>query len=421
MRDFFVLTDGRYYISLWIILQTLVYMQVIPHRKRYVPKAMLGGLLLLFVCRGILWIQSYYISVPLATKTMMALVLWAFAIVCCEIQAGQALYMVLWSLITQQTLQNASGVLLNLLWDYGIRISYPLYLLIWLAATLPAVYYLLAVPLFKNAYVVGRRHLLLAGVLFVEFELVQGIPDIKITSAGLGQNYQFVLMNGICLLVALYLVHTLFVKHLAENELTMAYALQKSQRERYEVAKRNVALINHHCHILKVQLSELRAAKTASEQQQCLDRLSDAVDNYDSFFDTNSDVLNMVLTEQSLYGRENGIRIHCVADGTQLEFISPADLYVLCTNVIQHTMENAKALQNPAMRQIDIAVYRRQGLAIIETASLLNETSVSENKTEDSFTQENVRMILQKYKAEMFVGNEHGTQVLRCLIPIQKQ
>ena len=68
-------------------------------------------------------------------------------------------------------------------------------------------------------------------------------------------------MNSICLLVAMYLVHTLFVKRQAEAKLAAANALRQHQREQYETARRHVALINHRCHELKVQLASLQQAR----------------------------------------------------------------------------------------------------------------------------------------------------------------
>ena len=174
-------------------------------------------------------------------------------------------------MVTQQTMQNASSVLLNLVLRQGFPPNYGLYLAIWMAAVLPLSYHLLAIPLFGGDCRITRRLFATASVLFLEFELVQNVPAIKISldgQSGLNQNYQFVLMNGACILVALYLVHTLSVKRRAEDELAIANALRRSQREQYETARRHVLLINRRCHELKMQLADLSRARTASEQQQ---------------------------------------------------------------------------------------------------------------------------------------------------------
>lgn len=410
------LPDGRYYVSLWVVMQVLAFGWCMPRKNRFFLRLLPAALLLFLAGRQLLLVQSYVLSVPLVIRTVMGamsalLLLWTT-----NATPAQALYGGIWAMMTQQTVQNASSVLLNDLLGRGIVPHYGLYLFGWMAATLLVTWRCLAKPLFGSSYRVGQRHLAFAAVLFAEFELVQGVPDIKISidgSPGLGQNYQFVLMNGVCLLVALYLVHTLFVKRQAEAELALANALRRSQKERYETAKRNVALINRRCHELKVQLADLRRARTSGEQQQCLDRLSEAVEIYDSSLTTGHDVLDMILAEQSLYCREQGIAVHCVADGAQLRFMEDADLYTLCTGMLQQAVGQARDLPDSGLRELDLQVYRRQGVVVLETAVV--RPGGAERPA--PVLPEEISDILHKYGAELFFSAEHGCAVVRCLFP----
>ena len=412
------LSDGRYYVSLWMVLQVLAFGWCMPRRSRFFLRLLPAALLLFLAGRQLLLVQSFVLSVPLVIRTVMGLVSALMLLWISTATPVQALYGALWAMMTQQTIQNASSVLLNDLLGREIVSHYGLYLLFWMVVTLPLTWWFLARPLFGGGYQAGHRHLAIAVVLFTEFELVQGVPDIKIGldgTSGLGQNYQFVLMNGICLLVALYLVHTLFVKRQAEAELAVANALRRSQKERYESAKRNVALINRRCHELKVQLAELQRTRTSGEQQQCLDRLSEAVQIYDSSLTTGHDVLDMILAEQSLYCREQGIEVHCVADGAQLQFMEDSDLYVLCTGILQQTVAQIQERSASGKRELDLQVYRRQGVVVLETAALS-----SEGTQPVQALPEGVLDILHKYGAELFSTKEHGCAVVRCLFPVSE-
>ena len=413
--------DGRYYVSLWVALQVLAFQHPMPHRRRYRVRAAAGGAALLFAVRWILLFQSYVFSVPLATRLMMGCLATLLILLCCDVPPIQAAYAALWAMVTQQTMQNASSVLLNLVLRQGFPPNYGLYLAIWMAAVLPLSYHLLAIPLFGGDCRITRRLFATASVLFLEFELVQNVPAIKISldgQSGLNQNYQFVLMNGACILVALYLVHTLSVKRRAEDELAIANALRRSQREQYETARRHVLLINRRCHELKMQLADLSRARTASEQQQCLTRLSEAVDIYDSRLATGNDVLDMALAEQRLYCREHGIRLHCVADGRLLSFVEAADLYTLATCMLRRAVEQTEKLPE-LQRELDLAIYDRQGMAVLETAWML-QPGGAEASTLPARS-EGIGELLHKYGAELFAGSEHGCAVLRCLIPVPKQ
>lgn len=411
--------DGRYYVSLWIVLQVLAFQHPLPHRSNYLLRIILSGLALLITGRVLLLMQSYVLSVPLVIRLLIGGAAVILTLFCTGARPEQAAYAAIWAMMTQQTLQNASSVLLNWLWEQGWMPHYGAYLLCWMLLSQPVIYCFAARSLFGGEYTVGRRHLTTVTVLFVEFELVQGVPDIKIApeQSGLGENYQFVLMNSICLLVAMYLVHTLFVKRQAEAKLAAANALRQHQREQYETARRHVALINHRCHELKVQLASLQQARTAGEQQQYLTRLSEAVDIYDSRLVTGNDVLDMFLAEQGLYCREHGIHLHCVADGKLLAFVDAADLYALATGILRQALEQIEILPN-AQRELDLTVYCRQGLAIMEAAWMMPDGTEQRGPL---CRPERITDILQKYGAELFSGMEHGCAVLRCLIPVHQQ
>ena len=144
-----------------------------------------------------------------------------------------------------------------------------------------------------------------------------------------------------------------------------------------------------------------------------LTRLSEAVDIYDSRLATGNDVLDMVLAEQGLYCRERGVQLHCVADGAQLNFLENADLYVLCTGILQQAIGQTAALPDPQQRELDVAVYRRQGMVVLETAGMLPAGAVPAAPA----LPQGLDGILQKYDAGLFAGVEHGSAVLRCLIP----
>lgn len=411
------LPDGRYYVSLWIVLQVLAFGWCMPRRSHFFLRIFPSAFLLVLAGRQLLLVQSFVLSVPLVIRTVMGLVSALMLLWISTATPVQALYGAIWAMMTQQTIQNASSVLLNDLLGRGLVPHYGLYLLGWMAVTLPLTWWFLARPLFGAGYRAGRRHMAIAAVLFLEFELVQGVPDIKISidgTTGLGQNYQFVLMNGICLLVALYLVQTLFVKRQAEADLAVANALRRSQKERYETAKRNVALINRRCHELKVQLADLQRAQTSGEQQQCLSRLSEAVEIYDSSLTTGHDVLDMILAEQSLYCREQGIEIHCVADGAQLKFMEDSDLYTLCSGILQQAVDLVRHQPEAGQRELDLQVYLRQGVVVLEAAVPLSSGE------QQPALQQDVLDILHKYGAELFSAQEHGCAVVRCLFPMSR-
>ena len=81
------------------------------------------------------------------------------------------------------------------------------------------------------------------------------------------------------------------------NSLNMLY---ERQRQQYQVAKRNVQIINRKCHELKVQIADLRRMAPNAALQQSLNEAEAAARQYDASTQTGSEVLDVVLTEKSM-------------------------------------------------------------------------------------------------------------------------
>ena len=110
-----LLPDGRYYVSLWMVAQVLVFGCCLPHRSRFWLRMLPASIFLFPVGRQLLLIQSFVISVPLFIRTLMGILAAILMLWTTTATPAQVLYASLWAMMTQQTLQNASSVLLNYL------------------------------------------------------------------------------------------------------------------------------------------------------------------------------------------------------------------------------------------------------------------------------------------------------------------
>lgn len=417
MIEFLQKIDGRWYISLWVVAQTLAFALVMPRRPHFARRAVTCEILLLWALRGILLVQTHVLSAPLIIRTVICLLCTAVLCICCQTNLRQAGYASIWINMTQQALANISSagfIALNA--QQSLVGSYGRYTLLWILIAAPLVY-LLAKTLFAEEYQIGRRHMAIVASLYITFETVQGVPDIKIDRGYLGANYQFVIMTGLCLLTALYLIHTLFTKKQTREALEMANALRRHQQENYELAKKNIALINRRCHTLKMQLAELKNAQSSKERERSMDKLGEAIEIYDSMLHSDNDVVDMVLAESSLYRQEHGIQLHCVSDGGQLAFLDAVDLYTLFSLMLNNAVKYVESLPDRELRQIDVSIYKKQGFVIIETNCPLPGAIAFDAAAVQRDAQE-LRYILQKYSAEYYIKNEHGSVAQRYLFPV---
>lgn len=111
-------------------------------------------------------------------------------------------------------------------------------------------------------------------------------------------------------------------------------------KRQYELEKRNIELINIKCHDLKHQLGAMKG-KIYEEQ---IDELKDVIEIYDSSVKVGNEALDVVLTQKNLYCSQHGIRLTCLLNGKNYDFIPRHELYALFTNVIDNAIEAVEKL-----------------------------------------------------------------------------
>jgi sensor histidine kinase regulating citrate/malate metabolism len=142
-----------------------------------------------------------------------------------------------------------------------------------------------------------------------------------------------------------------------KQELELVNLLLEKEHEQYRLSKENIAIINQKCHDLKHQIRAVRKV-TEEERDQYLREVEESISIYESIVQTGNEVLDTILTEKSLYCREKGITISCVADGKLLEFINPMDLYSLFGNALDNSIEAVEQFEEEEKRQIDVLIHR---------------------------------------------------------------
>ena len=154
--------------------------------------------------------------------------------------------------------------------------------------------------------------------------------------------------------------------------LAMGYELLYNRWLRFDVAamrrmgedeRQQFELARNQTRFLEGVLDDLRRRVLDSAASGTLDRaalaeLSREVAVYDAAVRTGNDALDTILTEKSLACEAEGIRLGCVADGSAVSFMDPADLYWLFDSLLENAMEAARGAGEEDKRTIDLTVRR---------------------------------------------------------------
>lgn len=240
-------------------------------------------------------------------------------------------------------------------------------------------------------------------------------------------DYTYVVMDylyGIvsCALV-IFIQFTLLGKKQLKAELDTVRTLRAQEHKQYIMSRDNIELINVKCHDLKHQLSMLRGRVDERE----LEEIEKAVMIYDNTVKTGNEVLDVLLSEKSLFCEKNGIQLSCAADVGDLSFMTISDLYSLFGNAIDNGIEAVMKLDDKEKRLIGINVRCAGRLLSLHIENFfsggvkfvggLPQTTKSD-KRYHGFGMKSIKFIAEKYGGNVVTRADGDKFKLDVMIPI---
>lgn len=406
-----------------------VYAYVRDRREHFWRRTFLCVLVYALCCAGVNQILP---NVSITLRIAMRLIGWAMLIVfqyiCWKVSLSVAVYDAVWAFITWQMIFEHWAGMKQLYRKAFSEIPRwePLgILLIFLVGHIIAACTIARWMPEGGQKKIGPRQLFSGLLIFAVFEIIGLSPANAEMSSKKGE-WQVLYLSQLLLAVVLYLQNELFKKSAMRQELAVMNLLWKKEQEQYQLSRENIALINQKCHDLKHQI---RAIRNASKEDidTYLDEMEDSIQIYESIVKTGNEVLDTILTEKSLYCRERGITVSCVADGSQMEFINTVDLYAILGNALDNAIEAVEKFKHKEKRQIDVLIYRQQNFLVMNIINPLKGNLVYEeelpvttkgDKQYHGFGLRSMRYLVKKYDGFLNVSTEDGCFSLKILIPI---
>ena len=413
--------------AMWVCAFT--YVKEIERREQFVLRATLCigsfyALTLLFM----LWFPVKISLLRMIWRVIGMPVLFAFIYNCWKLSFSLSLYYSMWAFMSWQ--------LMCELWIGAISV------LQYINRSTPLLEVLLALLIFGIANLIirftlarwmpedskeklGPRQLISALVIFSAFEVVGYTPGIDVYEPG-ENKWLIIYLTQVLLGAILYLQSEMFKKSAMRQELEVMNMLWKKEQEQYELSKENIALINQKCHDLKHQIRAIRSMNR-EEIDAYLNEMEDSVEIYESIVKTGNEVLDTILTEKSLYCKERGITVSCVADGSQMGFINTIDLYAILGNALDNAIEAVEKFKHQEKRQIDVMIYRQQQFLVINIVNPTKELPVFEeelprttkkDRFHHGFGLKSIQYMVNKYDGNLNVSVEDGCFSLKILMPI---
>ncbi len=418
-----VLYEG---VSLWIACMTYVY----PLKKKSNLPARMAVSALLGVGAAVLPAFFYLVRAKTGGAEWTAWYIPVFdyfcavavTAICADVRGAEAWYCGIWASMTNLCVLQGSVFLLKAWADFNTPWKWYAGQILLAAAVFTAITQTAARWMPKDGhYDIGPRQMLLAGMVYTMFGLL-----FLNAIHGNGQPGVTFLLQFYCITV-LYLQNTLFRKSSIQKELDMIQLLLYQQKEQYQISKETIDLINRKCHDLKHQVRAMRTIEGEKERDAYLKEIEQSVQIYDAIVHTGNEILDVILTEKSLFCSKDGIHVSCVADGSLLSFMEPVDLYALLGNALDNAMEALRMVPKENERVIDIMLFEKRGFAVLQIINPVSHkvrfrdgipVSTKVKNGYHGFGVKSMQHIAQKYGGFLTAEIKQGCFYLIVLMPL---
>ncbi|HJA29438.1 MAG TPA: GHKL domain-containing protein [Candidatus Olsenella pullicola] len=235
------------------------------------------------------------------------------------------------------------------------------------------------------------------------------------------------LFHALACVFTLSMEYVLLYRRHLEQDMAATERLLAERERQYQMSRENIEAINVKCHDIKHQIRTL-AGGGAAVDARVLDDIEREVSVYDSSVKTGNEALDTILTEKGLLCERRGITLTCIADGSALAGMAPADLYALFGNALDNAIEAVIGLDDPTRRSITLSVRSVVGVAAIHVENYCDDTLVmgadglpvttKGDRANHGFGTRSMRQIAERYGGSFSAVAEGGAFKLDVMIPL---
>lgn len=335
-----------------------------------------------------------------------------------------------------------AGETVNLYENWGgyFNLYYRIIYYLFLAASYTVVWFLFVknIGLKLKTHEIDRKMLFVTVFVLATTVILCSVEDIYFAKLSVWREnrfdnpvYYFLRETGNifsveCCAITLILASKTIVERSLQREVKyLKHALRQGERQ-YEISKDTIDAINVKCHDIKYKLAALAAKNgVASEAWEDLRK---SVSIYDTRIETGNKLLDVLLTEKSLYCEQNKIAISCMADGKKLDFMEDIDIYCMFGNLLDNALDAVKKIEPNERRIVDLSVREKDGIILVQEENYfdgvlefvdgLPVSTKKEDKNYHGFGMHSLCMIVRKYGGVLTASALDDIFRLNIMIPV---
>ncbi|WP_321973327.1 ATP-binding protein [Paratractidigestivibacter sp.] len=231
--------------------------------------------------------------------------------------------------------------------------------------------------------------------------------------------------GAVCLFV-LFVQYEMLYSRVLEAQMDAERRLAAERERQYQLSRQNIDAINVKCHDIRHQIRAL-ADGGAVVDAGALEDIAREVAVYDSLVSTGNEPLDTILSEKGLVCEGCRITLTCIADGSALGQLSPAEIYALFGNALDNAIRAVVELDDPERRSISVVVRRVGSLTSIHVENyyggdlrfvdgMPQTTQIGDGH---GFGTQSMRRCVEAHGGTLAFGAHDGVFTLDALLPAE--
>lgn len=266
---------------------------------------------------------------------------------------------------------------------------------------------------------IGYAHLYIMSFLSV---LIANTLFAVLLRNGMLNEYTYIIL-AICCLLALLYQFSIFKSANLDREIVTIEKLLYYEQKQHNLSQETIDLINVKCHDLKKQVTALKEL-LGDRAEEALGETEKAISVYENMVNTGNKNLDLIILEERNYCSKYGISIDVMADGAQLDFMAPADIYSLFSNALNNAIENVM-YEAEDSRNVELRVYLSGEYVCISVTNkctrpvkFVNGLPVTgkQDKKFHGYGMRSMEYIVDKYGGNMVVNVENCIFTVKIII-----
>ncbi len=213
-----------------------------------------------------------------------------------------------------------------------------------------------------------------------------------------------------CCILALIIQFSLRRNMKLREENVAIRRMWEEDKKHYEISKENMELISIKAHDLKHKI----LSYSSSLPEEELAQMKKTIDEYDNFFHTGNDAIDVILSEKGMRCEKEKIALTFLGDGKILSFMNAMDIYSLLGNAIDNSIEALKHVEEVEKRIISINLENKGDITNLTIRNYfdgelqLDEdglpfTSKQYEKGYHGYGMKSMRLIARKYSGNLSI------------------